>query len=441
MTTSLHFDAFISYRRDGGEILARLIYELLKSDYRIFFDHESLSTGRFDQKLLDIIEESTYFLVLLSEGCLKRCSEEGDWFMKEISHALEHKKKIILLMTEDFVMPTAEELTAYPAQIGELINYHGYRVSIAYIDSVIARLHQAMDAIPRIRHGFLEDLDQWRKVTDCLEQSAFAQRLPSNMKERLRNAAIANLFDDYDGKILQSLLNTSLKDHYNVRPQYRYEIDISDGFDFSDIESQNEYFTLAENFSYVKKFSSGSPDSSFWISFVSNLDALDDDLKTESFFFSENLQIHAEDLTALSALSEEDKRAFYLFDMRVRININGKIVEPASLRIDESGIFARYQLPETFLEDGEELKVRIRFKIPQKKQDGYFFASISDPTFSPFIRFSYPEDELDVNMIPFFNRTLTAKESKIFDGLREIHIENEWVLPVSGAVFIITAQK
>ena len=44
-------------------------------------------------------------------------------------------------------------------------------------------------------------------------------------------------------------------------------------------------------------------------------------------------------------------------------------------------------------------------------------------------------------MIPFFNRTLTAKESKIFDGLREIHIENEWVLPVSGAVFIITAQK
>lgn len=43
-----NFDLFISYRRNGGEVIARLIFELLKNrKYNIFFDHKSLSSGEF----------------------------------------------------------------------------------------------------------------------------------------------------------------------------------------------------------------------------------------------------------------------------------------------------------------------------------------------------------------------------------------------------------
>ena len=84
------------------------------------------------------------------------------------------------------------------------------------------------------------------------------------------------------------------------------------------------------------------------------------------------------------------------------------------------------------------LDVKIAFTIPQRKTASYFFASISDPAYSPYISFSYPDDEVEVEMISFMNRNLTTKNSKIFDGLREVSLEKEWVLPMSGVVFIIT---
>ena len=167
---------------------------------------------------------------------------------------------------------------------------------------------------------------------------------------------------------------------------------------------------------------------------TTNLDLLDEELKSESFLFSENLMIEREDLAALCALDEDDKLDFYLHDMRAKLNINGKVMSPAEVRIDEGGIFARYELDG---DAGDEVSVKIRFRMPQKKTNCFFFASINDPTNSPFIRFSYPEDELVVTMIPFLSRALTAKDTKVFEGLRELSVENEWVMPVSGAIFII----
>ena len=122
MAEQLKFDVFISYRRDGGEVMGRLLFELLKDKYNVFFDHESLSSGRFDKKLLDIIAGSSDVVVILSKGCFERCGNEGDWFMQEINCALENNKNIILLMMEGFEMPTAEELRNTP---------RGLRISFA----------------------------------------------------------------------------------------------------------------------------------------------------------------------------------------------------------------------------------------------------------------------------------------------------------------------
>lgn len=60
--------------------------------------------------------------------------------------------------------------------------------------------------------------------------------------------------------------------------------------------------------------------------------------------------------------------------------------------------------------------------------------------FSPFVRFSYDEDEFDVEMIPFLNRSLSAKDTRIFDGVRELSIDNEWIMPISGAIFLINKE-
>ena len=126
--------------------------------------------------------------------------------------------------------------------------------------------------------------------------------------------------------------------------------------------------------------------------------------------------------------------------MRVRFNLNGKILEPRELVFNNTGIFAKYELEENN-ENSTVLDVKIAFTISQRKTFSYFFVSLSDPTYSPHIVFSYPEDEINVEMISFMNRNVTTTNAKIFDGLREITMEDEWILPMSGVVFIITLQE
>jgi hypothetical protein len=206
---------------------------------------------------------------------------------------------------------------------------------------------------------------------------------------------------------------------------------------YTDVLTEDKYYELSETLSYTKKFLKGAPDKTFWLSFVTNLDELDSALRDENFFFSENLLMDREDVKILSKLSNEDKEEFYLSVMRVRINVNGKVYDPVEILIDESGVFGKYEITEEDISSSETLDVKIRFRIPQRDNDGYFFASISEPTFSPLIQFIYPEDAYDVTMIPFINRSVTAKEAKIFEGVRELSVENEWVIPVGGAIFLI----
>jgi len=435
---SLSFDIFISYRRDSGETLGRLFFELLKSDYKVFFDHESLSSGRFDKKLLDIIEGCSDILFILSKGCFDRCSNPNDWFMQEISCALEHNKNIILLMSEDFDMPSSQEAELIHPQLSHLIKYNGYKISMAYIDSIIGRLHKDLRSEISKKSSSLDDVSTWRNIASLLSDEKFVSSLPNDIMNSILHNAVNSCLGEYNGPILNSMINKTFRQEYNIRPKYRYEINIDKGFSFSSIDvDEDKYYCLSESISYTKKFVLGTIDSEFWLSFVTNPDLLDSELKQENFFFSENLMIDKEDLKSLIELDDDDKQDFYMRDMKAKININGRILSPVDIKIDKSGIFAKYIIEEQV---GNDVNVKIRFRIPQKKTNCYFFASINDPTFSPFIRFSYPEDEMDVTMIPFLSRAVTAEDTKIFDGLRELNVENEWVMPVSGAMFIISEQ-
>ena len=439
------FDVFISYRRDGGETLGRLIFELLKDDYRVFFDHESLSCGRFDKKIIDIIEGAQYILVLLTKGCLARCSDPEDWFMREIDAAIKSvaadenkegpKREIILLLDNGFTMPTLDELSRLPKAIDTLRNYNGYEISIAYIDSAIEKLRANFKIPSKGRREFYDDIAGWRKIAARIGEGDFNDTVPYDVRSEIMQNAVRSCLGEQNASIVNTMIDKNFREVQNVRPRYRYEITLAESFPFSTVDiSEDKYYSLQEIMDYTKLFLSGGIDESFWLSFSTNLDSLDEELKAESFFFSENLLIDREDMRRIAALSDEDIRDFYLSDMKVKISINGRSLTPAEIKVSEGGIFARYEL-ESRIE--REVTVKIRFRIPQKKTNGYFFASINEPAYSPFISFSYPEDEMDVTMIPFLSRAITAKDTKIFDGVRELSIEKEWVLPVSGAIFII----
>ena len=90
------YDIFISYRRDGGKELARpLKSELERRGYRVFLDFDELKDGIFDRRIMEAIDSSPIFMVVLSPHSLDRCANAGDWVRREIEYALEHDRHFI----------------------------------------------------------------------------------------------------------------------------------------------------------------------------------------------------------------------------------------------------------------------------------------------------------------------------------------------------------
>lgn len=113
---------FISYRRDGGELAAQLIYEhLVRLGYSVFYDIETMTAGKFDETLLTRIEEAKDFVLILSKNALDRCCDsEADWVRREIVHALKTHKNIIPILLRGFAFP--ENL---PSDIAPVRLQHG----------------------------------------------------------------------------------------------------------------------------------------------------------------------------------------------------------------------------------------------------------------------------------------------------------------------------
>ena len=129
-------DIFISYRREGGYAMARLLYECFNnSGLSVFLDLEELRAGPFNQKLYEAIDACENFILVLPPNSLDRCSAENDWLRLEIEHAIKQKKNIIPVMMVGFTFP--EEL---PPSLQVLPFFNGVQSSREYFDATIKKL-------------------------------------------------------------------------------------------------------------------------------------------------------------------------------------------------------------------------------------------------------------------------------------------------------------
>ena len=63
------YQIFISYRRDGSDAPARIIYDKLRNlGCRVFLDFESLFSGGFRKNVIEAIKECTDFILLIPKG-------------------------------------------------------------------------------------------------------------------------------------------------------------------------------------------------------------------------------------------------------------------------------------------------------------------------------------------------------------------------------------
>lgn len=92
----MSYDIFISYRREGGKELARsLKSELERRGYQVFLDFDELNDGVFDRRIMEAIDASPIFIVLLSPHALDRCVNADDWVRREIEYALSTDRHVV----------------------------------------------------------------------------------------------------------------------------------------------------------------------------------------------------------------------------------------------------------------------------------------------------------------------------------------------------------
>ena len=122
-----HYDIFISYRREGGfEVADSINQRLQKAGYSVFFDLEQLNSCKFNEKLLNVIDNCRDFILVLPPNALNRCNDPQDWVRREVEHAIAKGKNVVPIMLRGFEWP---DENALPETLKELPLYNGITAS------------------------------------------------------------------------------------------------------------------------------------------------------------------------------------------------------------------------------------------------------------------------------------------------------------------------
>lgn len=132
----MRYDVFISYRRDGGDMFAHILYERLTAKgFSVFQDIESLRSGKFNTAIFERIDECTDFVLVLPPQSLERCKNEDDWVRQEVLYAISKGKNIIPVMLKGFEWPDK-----LPEGMEDLPYYNGITPSTEFFEQSIEKL-------------------------------------------------------------------------------------------------------------------------------------------------------------------------------------------------------------------------------------------------------------------------------------------------------------
>lgn len=132
--------AFISYRREHGSEVARIVErELARRGIACFLDVKDLKAEHFDERLLKEIEQAPNFILVLAPNSLDRCADEGDWLRREIAHAIKLRKHIIPILLKHFQFPPTESL---PKEIRGIERHNGVSYSHEYFEATFDKLQR-----------------------------------------------------------------------------------------------------------------------------------------------------------------------------------------------------------------------------------------------------------------------------------------------------------
>src|SRR5262249_3636686 len=133
---------FISYRRTNFPWALAIYKELTHHGYDVFFDCLSISSGDFEQVILENIKARAHFIIVLTPSALERCDDPADWLRREIETALATQRNIVPLMFEGFDFSTPALARHLIGKLAVLKSYNALSVPAQYFDAAMTRLRE-----------------------------------------------------------------------------------------------------------------------------------------------------------------------------------------------------------------------------------------------------------------------------------------------------------
>ncbi len=275
-------------------------------------------------------------------------------------------------------------------------------------------------------------------------------------KKRFVDATVLSMVDMDKDECAMALgaIEPYLSDKYDIKTKFEYFIDIND-CDCFDCFNPEKYMLVCEQLSYNITYIATEPiGNCVHLGFFTENKELDrklrhmsDNSKNEKerrFVIREALTVDVEDLNAfISEKNDAELKKAMETLFSPNLYIDDRKWELGDFEITEKGIDFSFKASEDFYNVGNKTnKIMIFFRMPQLKAHTSFLASISQPVYSPTIRFNYPAEKYDVKMYPFFNNSVEAsvEQAELGVGNCYININEKWVHPMSGVVFMINGK-
>ena len=432
---------FISYRRRDGATMAQLIYnDLCHRGYEPFYDRQSLKTGRFDEKILAEVRACTDIIVILSKNALVQRGADEDWYWKEIRTAMESGCNIVPIYAFEFEMPSGEEQKKLPQFVQDFLNYTGYRMDFVYYDACMDHLCKMLRSAPKQVFFVSDFYSACQVVEQIFQNQQFLLSAPPQSKENWMRKMLSASTEPSCADMAMSQIKPFLYNSVNLRTAFNYSVSLRPGNLFEKFfgAEPGRYFTVQEKLEFKKHYTSGALPGTLRVGFTVHFNELDSMLRDEEFFFSESLILAESEMQALLAMPQEEKQKFYKNVMKVQLRVNGEALSPTRIQITSQGIFADYEPPCVGSKDAD---VKIFFYMPRLRKSGIFLMSISEPCYNPKLSFSNQDHEAKITAIPLLNSKISSDSMTVFESELETEMENEWILPVSGVIYLIELQK
>ena len=260
-------------------------------------------------------------------------------------------------------------------------------------------------------------------------------------KRTFVRTTVQALVGEEESEMVCGVIEPYLGLQYNTRRFFRYNITLRD-YENDPLFSNTRYMRVYEDLKYKKHYiGTNKLPRNFSVGFFVSNEEMDKELHGQTFLFRENLKIDPEDLDKLVSMSPSEQFQFVSQKMALNVFINDNKSVLQNVVITHNGIQAVFSSEHE--ESSRELSIEVVFNMPQLKGYSEFLISINEPTFSPMIQLSYPESAMIVTMFPFLN---DGAECLVQNAMRnagscDIFLQDKWIYPMSGVVFIIEDNK